>query len=608
MFIADTPPETVIVTASRLPETASETAASVTVIDQSLVEHLSPPLVGDLLRLAPSVAVATGGPAGSLTQVRIRGAEANHTLLYIDGIRANDPAAANEPRFELLNADLTNRIEVVRGPQSALWGSEAIGGVIAVTGAGPEAGTQALAEAGSFGFGRAAARSSFGRGERFLSFAIAGQGARGIDSFDGQGDRDGYRNLGGRIVGQWRVSPSLTLGGSGFALRGRSQFDGYDFLTFLHADTLDETRNRLAAARVFGELGEREARFLSVSTSLLGSTNRNFLDEEFLNQTRARRRIASIEGGIALGRHKLVVAAEDERERFKATDTVYGGATDQRQSRAHQSLTAEWKSDFRALRTDVSIRRDMFSRFADATSLRGSVVVPLSDGYEVAATYGEGIAQPSFFDLYGFFPGTFAGNPALRPERSRGGEVSLRYRGSRLDWAMTAYRQRLRDEIVGTFDPVTFLSSTANGDSKSQRRGVEVEAGWQASEALRIAGTYAYLDAEEPGTDGVLLREQRRPRHSGSVSVDGAFGRLSYGASIAFVGARVDTDFDRFPAERLRLSSYALLGGRLGWRLSEGLEASVRVANLLDQHYVDAVGYRTEGRSVSVGIRLTPRL
>jgi vitamin B12 transporter len=608
MFIADTPPETVIVTASRLPEKSSETAASVTVLDRATIEHLAPPTLGDLLRLVPSAAVATGGPAGSLTQVRIRGAEANHTLLTIDGIRANDPAAANEPRFEMLNADLASRVEVVRGPQSALWGSEAIGGVIAVTGAGPEAGTQALVEAGSFGFGRAAARSSFGTNERFLSFAVAGQGARGIDSFNGDGDRDGYRNLGGRIAGQWRASPSLAFGGSGFALRGRSQFDGYDPLTFLHADTLDETRNKLAAGRVFGELGRRETRYLSVSASLLGSTNRNFLDENFLNRTRARRRTASIEGGMAFGRHKLIVAAEDERERFRAMDTVYGGATDQRQTRAHRSLTAEWKSDFKVLRTDVSIRRDMFSRFADATSLRGSVVVPLRDGYEIAATYGEGIAQPSFFDLYGFFPGSFVGNPSLRPERSRGGEVSLRHRDSRLDWAITAYRQRLRNEIVGTFDPDTFLSSTTNGEGKSRRRGVEVEAGWQARPALRLAVTYAYLKADEPGSGGALLREQRRPKHSGSVTVDGASGRLSYGASVAFVGARVDTDFDRFPAERVRLSCYALVGGRLGWRLTNGIEANVRVANLLDQHYVDAVGYRTEGRSVNVGIRLTPRL
>lgn len=127
-------PSTIVVTASRAPEQAAESAASVSIIDQLRIERLGEPLVPALLRLVPSTAVASSGPAGTVAEVRIRGAEAYHTLLFIDGIRANDPAAGNAPRFELLNADLASRIEVVRGPQSALWGSEAIGGVIAIDG------------------------------------------------------------------------------------------------------------------------------------------------------------------------------------------------------------------------------------------------------------------------------------------------------------------------------------------------------------------------------------------------------------------------------------------------------------------------------------------
>jgi vitamin B12 transporter len=108
---------TVIVTASRSEQQAGNTPASVTLIDAQRIERLGSPQIADFLRLIPSVSVATSGPTGSLTQVRIRGAEANHTLLFVEGIRANDPAAGNEPRFELLNADLASRIELVRGPQ-----------------------------------------------------------------------------------------------------------------------------------------------------------------------------------------------------------------------------------------------------------------------------------------------------------------------------------------------------------------------------------------------------------------------------------------------------------------------------------------------------------
>src|SRR5215217_2659602 len=147
----------VVITASRAPESEARTPASVTIIDRQRIVRLDEPLMGTLLRLTPSAAVTTSGPAGSLTEVRIRGAEANHSLLFVDGIKINDPASGDAPRFELLNADLASRIEVVRGPQSALWGSEAIGGVIAINGIDDSPGATASAEAGSFGLVRASA-------------------------------------------------------------------------------------------------------------------------------------------------------------------------------------------------------------------------------------------------------------------------------------------------------------------------------------------------------------------------------------------------------------------------------------------------------------------
>ena len=150
----------IVITASRAPEQEAQTPASVTIVDKKRIERLGEPLVPALLRLSPSIAVATSGPAGSLTEVRIRGAEANHTLLFVDGIKINDPASGDQPRFELLNADLASRVEIVRGPQSALWGSEAIGGVIAINGLADAPGYGAVAEGGSFGFARGTASAA----------------------------------------------------------------------------------------------------------------------------------------------------------------------------------------------------------------------------------------------------------------------------------------------------------------------------------------------------------------------------------------------------------------------------------------------------------------
>jgi vitamin B12 transporter len=599
-------PPAIVVTASRGEAEADRTPSSVTLIDAPRIERIGSPLVPDLLRLVPSISVAASGPAGSQTQIRIRGAEANHTLLFVEGIRANDPAAGNEPRFELLNADLASRIEVVRGPQSALWGAEAIGGVVAVNGAAPgSGGSQAFVEGGSFDTWRGAARAEAGDAERGLSIGLAGQRSDGIDSFSGEGEEDGYSNLGLRAAGRYRIGPSFLVGASGFALTAKSEFDGFlQIFPFSHADTLDETRNKLGAGRLFAELGDREKAYAIASASLLGSSNRNELDGKFVNKTQASRRTIGLEGGHRLGKHQLIAAVESERETFEARDTAFGGFTNQDRSRNHHSLTAEWRaSGVGPIDAGLAVRHDIFSRFKDATSLRASLRAAVGNGWSVAASYGEGIAQPTFFDLYGFFPGSFVGNPGLKPESSRGGEVSLRHASDLIGGSLTYFRQRLKDEIATIFLP-DFTSTAFNADGKSKRQGVEVEGYFQHSAALRLTVTYAWLDASEPDVGGGQLKEVRRPKHSGSVAIDGTRGRLSYGAAVAYTGDRTDTNFDVFPSQLVRLDPYWLASARIAYRLTDQLEGHVRVANALDEDYQDAVGYRTEGRSIYAGLRV----
>src|SRR5438270_9657666 len=281
----------IVITASRAPQEEAQTPASVTIIDQQRIERLDEPVLSALLRLTPSAAVATSGPAGSLTEVRIRGAEANHTLLFVDGIKIDDPASGDTPRYEILNADLASRLEVVRGPQSALWGSEAIGGVIAINGLDDAPGYRATAEGGSFGFVRSNAAASLVMSAASLSGAVGFQRATGIDSFDGHGDRDGYRNLSGRLRATWRPAPDVELGASGIALRGRTEFDGFDPVTFAHTDTLDSSRNRLTAGRLWASIGSESTPWKAeIAGSLLGSSNKNYLADAEQNRTSGARR------------------------------------------------------------------------------------------------------------------------------------------------------------------------------------------------------------------------------------------------------------------------------------------------------------------------------
>ncbi len=604
----------ILVTASRVPETEANAAASAAVIDSETIERLGEPFVDSFLRLTPSAAVETSGPAGSFAEVRIRGAEANHTLLFIEGIRANDPASNDTPRFELLNADLASRIEVVRGPQSALWGSDAIGGVIAVNGVDTRRNAfSAKVEGGSFGSARTSASGALASSSASIEGAVGYQRAAGIDSFDGTGDEDGYENLSARLRASWNLAPSIAAGLSAFSLAGRSDYDGIDLVTFRHSDTLDSTRNKLGAGRLWLSAGNGEHGLSgTLASSYLASSNRNFLAEEEINRTSGERWTATgqLQARFATGRlaHTAIVALDHDRETFNARDTIYFGATEQDRSRSHDAITAEWRTELAPAVADVAVRRDSFSAFRDATTVRASALVAFGAGLSGAASYSEGIAQPTFFDLYGFFPGSFVGNPDLKPETSKGFEASIRYRRGALQAKLTGYRQRLNDEIVDVFDSGTYLSSTVNRGSASNRSGVEAELAWSLGEKLRLSANYAYLDATEPGaTAAAQLREIRRPKHSGSIALDGASGRLTYGASLAYVGARTDTEFDVFPAQAVRLNAYLLAGARIAYAVRPGLEIFARGSNLLDERYQDVVGYRTEGRAIFIGLGLSDR-
>lgn len=600
----------IVITASRVPEQESETPASVTIIDGKKIERLDEPLVPALIRLSPSASVSTSGPAGSLAEVRIRGAEANHTLLFVDGIKINDPAGDGSARFELLNADLASRIEIVRGPQSALWGSDAVGGVVAINGLPDAGGYRATVEAGSFGFLRSSASAAVNSEHSNLAGAVGWQRATGINSVAGPGDKDGYHNLSGRLRGAWKPADNIELGGAAIALTGRSEFDGFDPVTFAHADTLDSNRNRLEAARLWAKVGDESSAWSGeLAGTMLASSNRNLLADRPLNRTSGTRRnlVVQIErrfeaGGIT---HRLIAAAELERETFHARGTLSGLSTDQDRSRDHQSLTGEWRTEAGWFSGDLALRHDWFNRFNDATTVRASLLGRIGGGFSITGSYGEGIAQPTFFDLYGFFPNNFVGNPSLKPESSRGFEGSLRFERGRVTASLTGYRQRLHDEIVTIFPPPAFLGTTTNLNTESRRQGVEAEFSWNLGDQLRLDATYAYLDATEPNTiSGAQVREHRRPRNSGSIALDGASGRFTYGASLAYVGRHFDSR-DTFPFDTVALGSYWLADARLGYSIRSGIELYVRAANALNQKYQDVFSYRTEPRAIYAGLRLS---
>jgi vitamin B12 transporter len=561
--------------------------------------------------------VASSGPRGSQTQVRLRGAEANHTLLVVDGIRFNDPAAGNEARFELLGIDFADRVGLLLGPRSALWGSEAIGGVVIADTPDPYSTGESWGGRGEYGSldsARGSAWVAAYAGEVRAAATGTWMRSDGIDSFAGGGDRDGFENRSASLKLVFtpgdhyaRVHP-LEVGVVGHWIDGVSEYDGFDPVTFLRADTLDETRNRIGAVRGWAK-AETKGWVLKLDGSLLASANRNLLAGAPFNRTFGRRFTASASLEKKLGGHVITAAAEHQSEQFRARDEVYFGATRQDRSRDLDALVGTWEAEWSPkLTTELAVRHDRFSAFADATTIRAGIIAKPMRRVQLVAGYGEGIAQPTFYDLYGFFPGSFEGNPALEPERSEGWNAGVRLGEFRRTTLSLGYFQaRLRDEIVDVFDPTTFRSTTANATGTSRREGIEVliEVRPEVRWAHRLFATYTYLDAEErKGAGDLAVREVRRPRHSAGFGGQGELGRLSWGATLAYVGARRDTDFESFPARPVRLGDYGLASLQLAWRLRKGVELFARSENALGADYQDAFGYRTQGRTVHAGLRL----
>jgi vitamin B12 transporter len=598
-------PEAIVVTASREPVAAEEAGVSVSVVEENTLDALALPATSDVLRTLPGVSVATSGPRGTQTQVRLRGAETHHTLLFVDGIRFNDPAADNFARFELLTNDALSRIEVVRGPQSALWGSEALGGVVAIETADPlrSSALGAFGEYGSLDSARASLQFAQGSGKVGIGGSAGWLRSAGIDSFGGgAGERDGFENRSGGAKLAYAPSPELQLGLVGHWIESESEYDGLHPVTFKRADTLDTTENQMFATRGWARFA-RGGWSALLEGSYLDSANRNLLDDARLNSTFGKRFTLGGQVSKRLGGHRLTGAVDHQAEDFRARDRVYFGGTDQDRSRGVTAFVGQWRAEWsKRLVTDLAVRHDDFTAFADATTLRAIVSFKPGRGWTVHAGYGEGIAQPTFNDLYGFFPGSFVGNPDLQPETSRGWEAGLRWQNGATSLGVTGFASRLRDEIVEQFDPATFLSSTRNVAGASPRRGVELEARHRLG-ALDLAANYTFLVASErQARNAPAIREIRRPRHSANLVATTSLGAFTGAAALSYVGKRRDTDFDIFST--VTLSDYLLASVKLGWRLGHGLEAYARIENALAADYQDVVGYNTPGRTVHAGLRI----
>lgn len=628
--------ENIVVTAARSPIAAADIGSSVTVIDRQFIEERQSIFVLDLLRDVPGIQVSQSGGQGKQTQLRIRGAEANQVLVMIDGIEVIDPGAADEFQWENLTTADVERIEVVRGPQSALWGGEALAGVINIITVKDKRGFSAsgFAEGGSFDTANAGARVG-GGGETW-------NGGVGISYLDTEGiniartgsEKDGYDNTTLSLNGSWTPAETFKLGLVGRYTDASTRIDGVDFFTTglpadpvpPSADARREDSNQFYGG-VTGDLSTFDNRWRHNLRVNLTSTDKDVFVDSGDKSTNIAADVYGIyyvssiglTGAVTADRPVLNLAVDWKKEDYKyrcfdadGVDCTAFGDPNQDQDISNTGYVAELLSgNWGGFSASASLRYDDNSDFDNVTTYRITGGYLFDTGTRLRGAYGTGWKAPTFTELYGFFPDQFVGNPDLKPETSKGWEVGVdqALADGNVNLGATYFDERLQDEINGFgFDADANLPTAVNLDGESKRKGIELLADANVGAGVSLLFNYTYLDATEPSDSGPV-NELRRPRHSGAFNVNYRFlaQRANLNLNIAYVGDRDDIFFPPFPepSQIVDLDAYSLVNLAGAYRINETVELYGRIDNLLDEDYEDVYGYSTLGIGGFVGVRLS---
>ena len=584
VIVADLKVEEVVVTATRLPS-RPDLVTGARIIDQAELQARQTPFVIDVLSTIPGVSVAQTGAFGGTASIRSRGASPDKTLVLIDGVPAGDPADPNGTfdASQLTTSDL-ERVEVLSGPQGSLWGSDAIGGVVAFT-TRQETGARAEVEGGSFGTVRGLVGAGLSEERYGVSVSVGGLRTDGISKAAAGTEKDPFAtataNLGGRLA----LTDALQLDGRLRYTTSDIAIDGFPPPTFNLGDTPDHANSHAvsgfgrATLDAFGVVQQ-------LSFSGYDLHRRNISD--FPSAFRAERQVWrwTAQKGETHDPTAFVVGAERQSTSADLS--------------ARPSLDLSTTSVFGVVRhnlTDAltltgSLRYDDPDRYKGRTTGRISGAARLPAGFELTLSAGQGFKVPTISEAVCDF--CFATPVPLKPERAEGYDARLGWTSPDGRWtaAVTTYRLNVRDQIA-------FSAGRYVNIARTRSDGVEAEADGRLTDSLRLKLAYADVDAKDLASGLKLLRV---PQHTGSAAL--FWDRGPWGAALTVRGesSQPDTALDGFSRTTRKGFVTADLAG--SYKLNDVVTLTARIQNLSDERYQEVFGYGEPGRAAFVGLRL----
>ena len=611
---ADGDMENILVSASLLPITINRSANAITIIDRNEINNRAIVSASDLLRDVAGLAVSRSGAQGSQTQIRMRGGEANHLLVLVDGVEANNPAQSDEFNWGTLVAAHIERIEIIRGPQSSMLGSDAMAGVVNIITRSTDQPLSANAffETGGFNTQNNGISIGFKDGGFDMRLGVSDLQTDGENISRSGSEKDGYENTNLNLKSGWRASDQLRLTFVARQSDGMNEYDADSDFDSLIDDQDNVSKFRSATMQLKADYSSFNGHWQH-QLSMAQSTNKN---AEFNQRTpgtvtdsnKDQYRLVSSLLWDELN-HRLSLLIEREEEEFQQRGPIndYGvfGIYDPNQSRSRDtdSLALEYRADIsEKLTLAVSTRHDDNSEFNSSDTSRVEAIYQINDSVRLRSAYGTAIKNPTFTERFGFYT-NFIGNPSLEPEESSNWELGIdqlfNQGGSTL--SVTFFNSELENEIDGNFmDPVTFRYTSKNRQGLSKRQGMELTTVNKLNDAVSLNTSYTYTDSVESDGANRLVDEVRRARHIGSLNLSWqAMDSLHINANAQYNGSQMDVVYPK----NVKLADYTVVNLSANYRATPNLDVYVRFDNLLNESYEEVFSYQTLGFSANIGVR-----